>query len=160
MKNSDHNEAYLHIENLREQHRFRKFGNTYIFIGMDFVRSHERSREHCLINIVQFRVRISYPQIAIRGSTLFFRGSLLSNFLWNSRIKTSLLLEFSSSRKPRCFCLHCKSTIRLLQNVTLYTIFLHLDSILATNPQRGAYSTPSYSLAVGTLYFCGSLLKR
>ena len=58
-------------------------------------------------------------------------------------------MKFLSSGKPETFCLHSNSTNHLYVTpkcVKLYTIFLHLDSILATNPQWGAYSAYPYPL--------------
>ena len=49
------------------------------------------------------RVRISDSRIDFAFSWI-----ILSNILWNSRIKTSLLSELSSSGKLRSFCLHFK----------------------------------------------------
>ena len=75
-------------------------------------------------------------------------------FLWNSGIKTFLLLEFLSSGKPQSFCLHSSSTNRLYltpKSVKLYTIFLHLDSILAPNPQWGLTALPPYPLTLQLL---------
>ena len=66
-------------------------------------------------------------------------------FLWNSRIKTFFLLEFLSSGKSQSFFLHFKldkSLISYSKSVKLYTIFLHLDSILAPNPQWGLTALP------------------
>ena len=55
------------------------------------------------LNHFIFRVRISDSRIDFAFSWI-----ILSNILWNSRIKTSLLLELSSSGKLRSFCLHFK----------------------------------------------------
>ena len=38
------------------------------------------------------------------------------------------------------------------KSVKLYIISLQLDSILAPNPNGGAYSTPPYPVAVGTTH--------
>ena len=55
-------------------------------------------------NLTQSRVQISNTWIAIHKST--FSQITLSNFLWNSQIKTFLQLEFLPSGKPQSFCLH------------------------------------------------------
>ena len=69
---------------------------------------------------------------------------MLNTFLWNLRIKTSLRLEFFYSGKPRSFWVSVyTSSSRICAYVTpksvkLYTILLHLVSILAPNLQWGS----------------------
>ena len=77
---------------------------------------------------ILYKVSICNPGIATCGSTLSFDRSLYAIFLWNLRIKTSLLLEFLS---PWSFYLYFKLNNPLI----LYTIFLYLNSLLATNLQ-------------------------
>ena len=98
-----------------------------------------------------FRVRICDPRIAICGSNVFLRITLSS------------FCEICESKLSFCrnFCLQgnqvsvytSSSTNRLYiapKSVKLYTIFLHVDSILAQNPQWETYIARPYTLIVGT----------
>ena len=96
------------------------------------------------------------------GDRIYLFTDHFKQFLWNSQIKTFLLLEFLSSGKPQSFCLHSNSTNRLCltpKSVKLYTNVLHLDSILAPNPQWGEGGLKR-SLKNFSVNLHGSLLKR
>ena len=83
---------------------------------------------------------------------LCFFADHFKHFLWNLQIKTLLVLEVSFSGKPWSFCLHFKLNSLLMlysKSVKLYTIFWHVNSILATNLQWVAYSTP-HTPSIGT----------
>ena len=94
--------------------------------------------EFCLGGIFKnnLRVRISELWITIRGSTFVISHITLSNFLWNSWILRNFYLQENHKESSYTSSL----TIRLYLTskiVKLYTIFLHLDNILASNPQWG-----------------------
>ena len=114
------------------------------------------------------RMLLSGFQLAICKSQfadqICFFVDHFKQFLWNSQIKTFLLLELSSG-KPQSFCLHWSSTNHLYltpKSVKLYTIFLHLDSILTTGPQLEdlKHSPIPCNCWNFSLNLCGSLLKR
>ena len=112
------------------------------------------------------RMLLSGFQLAICESQfadqICFYVDHFKQFLWNSQIKTFLLLEFLYSGKPQSFCLHSNSTNRLCltpKSVKLYTNVLHLDSILAPNPQWGEGGLKR-SLKNFSVNLRGSLLKR
>ena len=82
-----------------------------------------------------------------------FSRITLSNSLWNSRMKTFLLLEFFSSGKLWSFYLHFKLDNLLYltpKSVKLYNIFLHFVAFSSQISNGWAYSTPSYPLDFGT----------
>ena len=94
-------------------------------------------------------------ELAFRGPRIdfVFLRVTLSISLWNSRIKTFLLLEFLSSGKPRSFCLHFKLDDSLIS----YPL-----KCLAPKSQRGSLqrSLIPPNCWDYLLNFRGSLLKK
>ena len=94
------------------------------------------------------RVQISDLRISDLQIEFVFLQITLSSFCEIRKLKLSFFWNFCLQGNQKVSVYTSSLTNHL--NVKLYTIFLHLQSILAPNPQWGAYSSSPYPLTVGT----------
>ena len=90
--------------------------------------------------------------ITIHGLTLSFYRSLYAIFCEMHKLKLAFCYNFCFQGNHKVSVYTSNLTIYLyltLKSVKLYTIFLHLDSILALSPNK----LPPYLLAVGTTHW-------
>ena len=122
----------------------------------------------------EWKVRYQYCteksgfKLAVRESRFADRICLFADhfkqFLWNSRIKTFLLLEFLSSGKPQSFYLHFKLNKALISyskmlNCTLFSCIWIV--FWPQTPSGGLQRSPIPSNCWNfSLNLRGSLLKR
>ena len=117
----------------------------------------------CLYCGLRIRVRISGPRIAICGSNVF-SWITLSGFCEIHESKLSFCWKFCLQGNHKVFVYTSSSTNHLYltpKSVKLHTIFWHLNSILAQNPQWGLIALPIPSNCWNfSLNLRGLLLKR